>query len=249
LFFRLTAFLLIPALVGAFAQDERQVSSPDGRVVFHVYMAPQAPGDLFRLAYDVTVEGRPVIARSYLGLDLLYIEPLLGEKDGLIGSKTGSGSGYNSLLAEYMQDGSLGDRIDIEARAYSDGVAFRYVLPKTTPLADLKIVDEVTEFRIAAAKEALRGLPETGNQTLPFITALPGGGSVAVLEVRQPDFPAMSLARLDAGALVTRLARMPNDSELAFAGHTPFAGPWRVILFGTDRARMLDSAWLKSLKP
>ena len=249
MFFRLTAFLLIPALVGAFAQDERQVSSPDGRVVFHVYMAPQAPGDLFRLAYDVTVEGRPVIARSYLGLDLLYIEPLLGEKDGLIGSKTGSGSGYNSLLAEYMQDGSLGDRIDIEARAYSDGVAFRYVLPKTTPLADLKIVDEVTEFRIAAAKEALRGLPETGNQTLPFITALPGGGSVAVLEVRQPDFPAMSLARLDAGALVTRLARMPNDSELAFAGHTPFAGPWRVILFGTDRARMLDSAWLKSLKP
>jgi len=249
LLLRLTAFLLIPALVGAFAQDERQVASPDGRLVFHVYMAPQAPGDLFRLAYDVTVEGRPVIARSYLGLDLLYIEPLLGEKDGLIGSKTGSGSGYNSLLAEYMQDGSLGDRIDIEARAYNDGVAFRYVLPKTTPLADLKIVDEVTEFRFAAGKEALRGAPETGNQSLPFVTTLPGGGSVAILEVRLPDFPATSLARLDASALVTRLARMPNDSELAFGGHTPFTGPWRVILFGTDRAGMLDSAWLKSLKP
>ena len=49
--------------------------------------------------------------------------------------------------------------------------------------------------------------------------------------------------------MVTRLARMPNDTELAFVGHTPFTGPWRVILFGTDSARMLDSAWLKSLKP
>ncbi len=37
--------------------------------------------------------------------------------------------------------------------------------------------------------------------------------------------------------------------KLAFAGHTPFTGPWRVILFGTDRAKMLDSTWLKSLRP
>jgi Glycosyl-hydrolase 97 N-terminal len=240
---------MAPALFPALAQDERQVASPDGRVVFRVYMAPQAPGDLFRLAYDVTLQGKPVIARSYLGLDLLYIEPLLGEKDGLIGSKMGSGAGYNSLLAEYMQDGSLGDRIDIEARVYNDGVAFRYVLPRTTPLADLKIVDEATEFRFFAGSEALRGVPETGNRPLPFVTALAGGGLVAILEVRPPDFPAMSLARLDTSALVTRLARMPNDSELAFVGHTPFTGPWRVILFGKDRARMLDSAWLKNLKP
>ena len=190
-----------------------------------------------------------MIARSYLGLDLLNIEPLLGEKDGLTGSKTGSGPGYNSMLAEYMQDGSLGDRIDIEARVYNDGVAFRYVLPRTTPLEDLNISDEATEFRFSAGKEALRGVAETGSRSLPFVTALPGGGSVAILEVRAPDFPAMSLARLDASAVVTRLARKPNDPELAFAGHTPFTGPWRVILFGTDRVRMLDSAWLKSLRP
>jgi alpha-glucosidase len=148
-----------------------------------------------------------------------------------------------------MQDGSLGDRIDVEARVYNDGLAFRYVLPRTTPLEDLNIADEATEFRFAARNEALRGVAETGNQRLPFVTALPGDGSVVILEVRAPDFPAMSLARLDASAMVTRLARMPNDPELAFVGHTPFTGPWRVILLGTDRGRMLDSPWLKSLKP
>jgi alpha-glucosidase len=241
---------LAPALISGFAQDERRVSSPDGRVEFRIYNAPpEASGYLFRLAYEVRIAGKPLIARSYLGLALLDIEPLLGEKDGLIGSKTGSGQGYNSLLAEYMQEGSLGDLIDVEVRAYNDGVAFRYVLPRSTPLENLKIADEASEFRFAAGKEALRGVAETDLQHLPFVTALPGGGSVAILEVRAPEFPAMSLAKLDAGALVTRLPRMPNDAEVAFAGHTPFAGPWRVILLGTDRARMLDSAWLKSLEP
>jgi alpha-glucosidase len=250
LLYRLCAIALAPALIAGFAQDERRVSSPDGRVEFRLYNAPpEGSGYLFRLAYEVSIAGKPLIARSYIGLDLLDIEPLLGEKDGLIGSKTGSGPGYNSLLAEYMQEGSLGDLIDVEVRVYNDGVAFRYVLPRSTPLENLKIADEASEFRFAAGKGALRGVAETGLQGLPFVTALPGGGSVAILEIRLPDFPAMSLARLDGGALVTRLARMPNDSELAFAGHTPFAGPWRVILFGTDRARMLNSAWLNSLKP
>lgn len=241
---------LAPALISGFAQDERGVSSPDGRVEFRIYNAPpEGSGYLFRLAYEVSVAGKLLIARSYLGLDLLDIEPLLGEKDGLIGSKTGSGVGYNSLLAEYMQEGSLGDLIDVEVRAYNDGVAFRYVLPRSTPLENLKIADEASEFRFAAGQDALRGIAETDLQRLPFVTELPGGGLAAILEVRAPEFPPMSLARLDANTLVTRLKTLPNDHEVAFAGHTPLAGPWRVILFGTDRARMLDSAWLNSLKP
>jgi alpha-glucosidase len=249
LLLRLTALLLTPALVAAFAEDERRVASPDGRLVFRVFMAPQTPGWLYRLAYEVTMQGRPVVARSYLALDLLNQEPLLGENDGLIGSHTDSGPGYNSLVAQYMQNGSIGRRINIEARVYNDGLAFRYVLPQTTPLVDLQISDEATEFRLAAGKEALRDVGGNGLQRLPFVASLPGGEWVAILEVKAPDFPAMSLARLDASALVTRLPRMPNDSELAFEGHTPFSCPWRVILFGTDRARLLESAWLKSLKP
>ena len=79
---RLTALLLTPALVAAFAQDERSVVSPDGRVEFRVLVAPQAPGYLFRLAYEVNVAGKPVIARSYLGLDLLNIEPCSAKRMG-----------------------------------------------------------------------------------------------------------------------------------------------------------------------
>jgi alpha-glucosidase len=246
---RFAVLLLAPALVAAFAQDERRVASPDGRVEFRVFLAPQAPDYLYRLAYDVNVQGKPLIVRSYLALDLLNQEPLLGENDGLIGSRTGSGTGYNSLVAEYMQNGSIGRLIDVEARVYNDGVAFRYVLPRSTPLIDLLIADEATEFRFPQGTDTPRGVGESGLQGLPFVAAIPDGGSVAILEVRTSDFAAMSLARLDENTVVTRLKKLPNDPEVAFQGHTPFAGPWRVILFGTNSAKMLDLAWLKSLKP
>ena len=242
--FRTGALTLTAALAVCFAQaakdDERRVTSPDGDVEFRVGVAPpEKDGNYYRLAYEISVAGKSVIARSYLSLDLLNIEPLLGEKDGLIGSKTGSGPGYNSLLAEYMQEGSLGDLIDIEARVYNDGVAFRYVLPKSTPLLDLNIANEVTEFRFAGGDAALRGFPQTGVKPLPFVTQA-DGTEIAILEVKPADFPAASLARLDGNTLVTRLPHKPNDIEVAYAGHTPFVGPWRVITFG-------KAQWLQTL--
>lgn len=252
MFFRFCALALTAALGIGFAQgandDARRVTSPDGRVEFRVTTAPpEKDGDYYRLAYELRVDGKPLLAQSYLSLDLLNIEPLLGEKDGLIGSKTGSGPGYNSVVAEYMQEGSLGDLIDIEARVYNDGVAFRYVLPKSTPLLDLNIANEVTEFRFAAGKQALARLHWGDSVKLPFVTETPDRIWVAITEVRSPDFPPASLSWLDENTLVTRLPPKPNDSEVAYAGHTPFIGPWRIILFGKDRDRLLDAPWLKSL--
>jgi alpha-glucosidase len=146
-----------------------------------------------------------------------------------------------------MQEGSLGDLIDIETRVYDDGVAFRYVLPKSTPLLDLYIADEVTEFRFAAGKQALDGLHWGDSVKLPFLTKTPDRTWVAITEARLPDFPPASLAWLDENTLVTRLPHQPNDIEVAYSGHTPFVGPWRVIVFGKDRDRLLDAPWLKSL--
>ena len=42
-----------------------------------------------------------------------------------------------------MQNGTLGRRITVEVRAYDDGVAFRYVVPWSNPLVDMRIDDEV----------------------------------------------------------------------------------------------------------
>ena len=80
-----------------------------------------------------------------MGLDIQDQEPLLGENVGLTSSTSTTSAKYNSLLAKYMQNGSLGRLIDVEVRAYNDGVAFRYVIPPSTPLIELLIADEATD--------------------------------------------------------------------------------------------------------
>jgi alpha-glucosidase len=236
------AFLLALSLVpAAFALDGRTAASPDGRIAFRIFVAPQEPGGLSRLAYQVLVQGKLVVETSYLGLDIENQEPLLGENDGLLSSKADSAGDYRSLTAEYMQNGSIGRRINVEIRVYNDGVAFRYILPRQTPLYELLIADEVTEFRFPQKVETPARVP------LPLILPQPGSGWIAITEVRSGVYPPASLAHLDANALVTRLALRPGTPSLALEGTTPLTGPWRVLIFGADKDRLMQSNILHSL--
>jgi alpha-glucosidase len=133
----------------ALAQDERNVTSPNGQIEFRLFIATQPDNNLPRIAYEVFDRGKPIITKSFLGLDIEVQEPLLGENVGLTASNVAKGSQYNTLIAKYMQNGSLGRLINIEARVSNNGVAFRYVLPQSTPLLDFRILEEATEFRTA----------------------------------------------------------------------------------------------------
>jgi len=236
------AFLLALLLVSAaHALDDRAVTSPDGRITFRVFVASQEPGELSRLAYQVLIQGKPVVETSYLGMEIENQEPLLGENDGLISAKTDSTADYRSLTAEFMQNGSIGRRITVEARVYNDGVAFRYSLPRQTPLEELLIDDEVTEIRFPQKVDTAARVP------LPLIVPQPGIGWIAVTEVRMGAYPPASLAHLNASALVTRLAHTARNPDIAYEGVTPFIGPWRVLIFGTDKDRLLQSSTLHNL--
>lgn len=134
----------------AFAQDERRVTSPNGQIEFRLFIATEESNNLPRLAYEVFYRGRPLVKTSFMGLDIEVQEPLLGENVGLTSSSTAKSEKYNSLIAHYMQNGSLGRLIDVEARAYNDGVAFRYIIPPSTPLMEILIAEEATEFHFAS---------------------------------------------------------------------------------------------------
>src|SRR5579871_5763121 len=133
--FAFSVFLL--AAGSAFSQDVRTLVSPDGQLEFRIFIAEPEPAALNQIAYQVRYRGKPLINTSFLGLDILY-QPVLGAKLGLLSSLTSKGDHYQSLVAEYMQDGSTGRRINIEARAYNDGIAFRYVVPESNPLEDIR---------------------------------------------------------------------------------------------------------------
>ncbi len=140
------ALLLAPC--AAKAQDERRVVSPNGEFEFHIFVGQPKDGLWPRIGYQVSFRGKPLIATSWMGLDIRDQQPLLGENAGLVSSETASNKAghFDSLIAHYMQNGSLGRRLDVEIRAYDDAVAFRYIIPRSTPLKDLFIQDEATEF-------------------------------------------------------------------------------------------------------
>ena len=146
------------------------------------------------------------------------------------------GSHYTSLLAHYMQNGSLGRRLDIEIRAYDDGVAFRYILPRSTPLEEILIRDEVTEFNFTQPG-ALSHLDARPDFDLSFVFEEPSIGWVAITaagpELPSGKYPRTYLVRA-ADRMLTNLARSTKEPSVAFVGTTPLVWPWQVAMVGSD---------------
>ncbi len=239
---RLLAFVVLTC--SAFAQDERRVTSPNGQIEFRLFIATQESNDLPRIAYEVFYNGKPLVKTSFMGLDIEVQEPLLGENVGLTSSSTAKSEKYNSLIAHYMQNGSLGRLIDVEARVYNDGVAFRYIIPPSTPLIELLIDEEATEFHFAEKLDVgawFEGGPEgyysmefSPGKPNPFVMLPLSPTRVGISESRVEGYPRMHLIRVNPTTDLTRLDRK-------FQGTTPLTCPWRIISIGSSNKAVLQT--------
>src|SRR5581483_508148 len=115
---RLPFLALLAMPLALFAQDERRISSPNGDVEFRIFVAQPNDGWLSQLAYEVFYKGKPAIDLSWMGLDLWMQEPLLGQKPGLThwSANTDNKEPYHSMRLEYIQDGTVGRRLNVEVR-------------------------------------------------------------------------------------------------------------------------------------
>lgn len=228
--------LALACLPGA-AQDLKTVRSPDGKLEFRIFLANQDDTALFRLAYDVTYGGKQLLDTSFMGFDIWEQEPLLGENVGMTGSSTETKPEYNGLRGRYLQNGSLGRTFEVEARVYNSGIALRYQLLKSNPMAELFISEETTEFSL--------GIPVPETADLPFRAERPGVGWVEISELPKPGFPTMSLGKSAETALVSRLSRTSGKLRYLYAGVTPMTGPWRILAVAPSKDQ-LASASLKA---
>jgi alpha-glucosidase len=234
--------LLLALPLAAFAQDSVHVASPNGQIEFRVgVILPPAPGSFLRLGYQVSFKGKPLLDTSYLGFLIHNQEPLLGENLGMTASKSGHGEGYNWLLGEFMQNGSLGRRINVEVRAYDQGVAFRYLIPRTSPLEEIVIENEETEFRFARDTS----LPFHGDD-LPLRVEQAGLGWVAITEVPLADYPRMLLDRTDGRTMKVFLPGQKGAWPVEST--TPLTTPWRLLLIGSSADELNSSKILERLK-
>ena len=228
----------------ALAQDERSVKSPDGQLEFRLFTALPDGSILNCLAYQVWLHGKPVIETSYLGLDIEFQEPLLGENVGLSADHPIHEAHYNGLWADYLQTSTTGRRIQFEVRVWNDAVAFRYIVPRSALLFDLAIADDTTQFRFAEG--ASEKLPD--ETALPFIRELPGAGWVGIYAQEMTGYPKAGLKRFDAQTMVTHLPGGLHDEAAAFQAKTPWTGPWHIIALNVKREALAQSEVFGELK-
>jgi len=136
-------------------------------------------------------------------------------------------------------------KMDIEVRAYDEGIALRYYFPETSNGLFLNIVGERTQFRMPAETEALyeewaqgpfQWLPLKdwpAESERPLFLRLKNGLRVALLEARMVDY-ARGKFRL-AGENTLQLSMYDGVEAMS-----PYATPWRVVMAARSSAEIVN---------
>ncbi len=286
-------FFALGALA-AFGQSAT-VASPDGKLVLKLLIQTSdrlAPGT-GRLGYELSFEGKPVITLSALNLTLEGKQPLgtavrmagtnAGTIDEIYHLVTGKASTVrnqcNTLTVNLEEPSGEGRKFTIEARAYNDAVAFRYVIPEQPALKEFRLVKETSEFCISKdattyglvlpnfrsmyESEFLK-LPITAysNQGgvsskvllgLPLLMDVPGVVWLAISDADLRGYSSMYLVNPSGNwaglKFESQLAPQVEHPEIAVTGTLPHHSAWRVIQVARHPAQLIDSTILTSLNP
>lgn len=154
---------------------------------------------------------------------------------------------------EQKADGSYDKRkhylMDIEVRAYDEGIAFRYHFPEATNGLFMHVTGERTTFPVdpnaTAWHEAWAQGPYT-RQTLndwpdeserPLLLSLPSGRWLALLECGLRDYPRGKFRLTGVGVIQTSLF---GSADLI----TPYSTPWRVVMAGEKAVDLINHNYI-----
>ncbi len=239
------------------------VRSPDGRTAVVFTLADT------RLTWAVSRDGTPVVMPSRLGFTFRNAPPL---EKGLrladsartsadetftlpLGEVARVRDRHNELRVRVVETAVPHRALWVVARAFDDGIGFRYEFPEQPNLTDFEIMDELTEFSMAEDMKAWwipANIATPDRQEMlwssgpiskldlvqtPLTLVGTGGLHVVIHEANLVDYAGMALqGRSESRTLRTSLARWKDGS--AVKGRTPFVTPWRTLQL-TDRVEDL----------
>lgn len=270
----LLSFLLSTA---AASSQSFKVESPDGSQVAEI-SASIVDGKM-SITYQTSYCGRPVVLESALDVtfDNHVWENALGKKadktakwfDNLVldstetfsrdklwhnpyGERSSVKDAYNGLLLHFSKKDASKYRLDIEVRAYDEGIALRYILPMHPDAIYHRVLAENTEFTFpegtmawhAAWAQASHNLVPLKDWTeeaeRPLTLRLADDLYAAIGEAAQIDFPRgkFKLSDTKENTIVTAL----NDNATDLV--TPYPFPWRVIMASNRLGALLENNFI-----
>lgn len=160
---------------------------------------------------------------------------------------------FNELKLQMAGPESPTEQLDIEFRAYNDGVAFRYIIPKESP-AQQDLLSEATEFNFAGDFTAWYYNLEKHNLGPELLSAADGDRMpVMTIKAGSSSYMAIHEACLDEGE---PMKLHSAKGELSFSIpakprnlHPGYKSAWRVIFSGATPGQLVDSHLLELLNP
>lgn len=250
---------------------ELDITSPDGRNSISF----SKPGK--ELTYRVTRDGKELIASSRAGLDIdnWAWEMALGKRDlaqpecwmdlmtvdsvtvnpavdttwsPLYGERSTVRDRYNSATLHMSRKDKSAYRLDVEVKAYDEGLAFRYFFPEHPAAIFHKVVADLTDYTFPEGTmawsekwaQAFFDHTPVDSITRPVERAL-------TLELPGNRWVALTDADVDDWSLTKFVARDGHPGTLSSVMYSPvdivtyYATPWKIIMTADSPGQLIEN--------
>ena len=237
--------------------DDSIVASPDKR---HAIGFKLVKGAMF---YHVSYRGMPVLSDSQLSLsleegnfdsDFEITDTQTDSQESswvpVVGSMSSYPDSYNERVFHLHETSGLQRRLHIEFRAYNEGVAFRYLIPKQEGVGKITVRSENSEFQFTddhfvywddypQAKYAKVRLSEMEDNSMRPLLLETRSHVIAIAEAGSLErYAPMKLNRVGKNALITRFRRGTVSAS------EQLSTPWRVIMVADQPGRLVENHYL-----
>ena len=250
------------------------VTSPDKNYTVSFYQKKNIDGTR-TMYYKVDFKARPVINESVLDIQLdnnlseramalkvdrhknwcenLTVKRIItASKDAywkpVYGERSIIRDHYNAATIELVKDDNSIYLMNVEIRAYDEGIAIRYFFPENEKGTYYRVMNEHTEFSLPAGTKAwhaswaqapykllpLKDWPDESER--PLTLELPNGLYACLAEAQMVDY-ARTKFKLSASKPNTLVTSMYTPADMI----SPFATPWRVIMVAEKAGDLIEN--------
>lgn len=260
-------FFLIACSSGTTTEESIQVTSPDGKNTIQFVLKD---GKAF---YNVQHNNKNILNNSALGFiykggDSLNIFELVTTKETAVnetweqvwGEKHFITNNYKKLSVQLKEKEGKQRALEIQFRAYDDGVALRYIFPKQAQ-DSLIIMDELTEFNLSddgdswwigayqdnryeyLTSKSL--VSEIDTVHTPYTIKSNNGLYLSFHEANLKEYASMTLARKEGTSLECDLVPWADGDKVKTDGH--FTTPWRTLQIAEKPGDLITSYLILNL--
>ncbi len=262
------------------AKTEVVVSSPSKKCNVALKIVPDDQRTT-RLEYRVEYRQRTVLSESRLGISIrghgdLGVNSVVESVENQSAKKSYQQAlGKNNPAVDHYNESRVrfnatsGIVWELVIRAYDDGIAFRYRIPKQPGVQDIVFQNEKTEFNLtqqplahfltAASfttghegpyrSDSLENLPANELIDVPALFVRRDGTAVAITEARLRNFGGMYLSKEEESStkLRAKVSPIPGRPNIAAISRDSLETPWRVVMLADRAGELLESDLIVNL--